>query len=88
MNLGDEEKFRKAFNVRRCEKCCGNCKHFERDCEEAGCVHPKQAEFDSFLKEMRKIYPECPALYDAYNGTDVDEGNVCDLWEAKGEGEK
>lgn len=24
-------KMREAFDVRRCEKCCGNCKHFERE---------------------------------------------------------
>lgn len=85
MNLYDEEKFRKAYNVRRCEKCCGNCKHFEREYEEHGCAHPKQAEFDSFLKAMRECDPEYPKTYDAYGGTVVDEGNVCDLWKAKGE---
>jgi hypothetical protein len=85
MNLGDEEKFRKAFNVRRVEKCCGNCKHFERDYEDAGCDHPKQAEFDSFYKAMRETDPEYKYFYGAYGGTEVDESNVCDLWEAKGE---
>lgn len=76
MNLDDEEKFRKAFNVRRCEKCCGNCKHFVREYEDARCDHPKQQEFDSFVH-----------FYGACGGSDVDEGNVCDLWEAKGEAE-
>jgi hypothetical protein len=85
MNLGDEEKFRKAYNVRRVEQCCGNCKHFERNYEDAGCAHPKQAEFDSFLKAMRECDPEYSVTYGAYDGTNVDEGNVCDLWEAKGE---
>lgn len=83
MNLEDEEKFSKAFNVRRCEKCCGNCKHFERDFEEAGCDHPKQAEFDSFLKALREQNPDVSRFYGAYGGIRVDEGNVCDLWEKK-----
>jgi hypothetical protein len=63
MNPEDMEKFRKAFNVRRCEKCCGNCKHFERNYEDAGCDHPKQAEFDSFLKAMRESNPEYPFAF-------------------------
>jgi hypothetical protein len=83
MNSNDEEKFRKAFNVRRCEKCCGNCKHFEREYEEHGCAHPKQAEFDLFLKAMLESDLEYREAYGAYSGTDVDEGNVCDLWELK-----
>jgi hypothetical protein len=83
MNLEDEEKFRKAFNVRRCEKCCGNCKHFERDYEYAGCDHPKQVEFDSFVNAMWECDPKYFHYYGAYGGTDVDEGNVCDLWELK-----
>ena len=82
MNLDDEEKFRKAYNVRRVEKCCGNCKHFDRCCEDSGCRHPKQSEFDSFEKMMRESDPEYPPeTYGAYGGTEVDEGNVCDLWE-------
>jgi hypothetical protein len=85
MNLGDEEKFRKAYNVRRVEKCCGNCKHFARDYEQGGCIHPKQAEFDSFVKLMRESESEYPGLYSPFDGTDVDEGYVCDIWEAKGE---
>lgn len=83
MNLDDEEKFRKAFNVRRSEKCCGNCKHFEREYECAGCAHPKQAEFDSFTKMMQESDPEYLETYGAYGGIEVDEGNVCDLWELK-----
>ena len=85
MNQGDEEKFRKAYNVRRCEKCCGNCKHFDRAYEDAGCAHPNQAEFDSILKVMREYDPEHSETYGAYGGTNVDEGYMCDLWELKGE---
>lgn len=81
MNLEDEEKFRKAYNVRRHEKCCGNCKYFKRDYDGADCAHPKQAEFNPYLKMLQEAYPESLA---AYGGIDVDEGNVCDLWEAKG----
>jgi hypothetical protein len=84
MNMADEENFRKAYNVRRCEKCCGTCKHFVRDYECAGCAHPKQAEFDSFTKMMQESDPEYYEQYGAYSGAEVDEGNVCDLWELKG----
>lgn len=79
MKMADEDNFRKAYNVRRCEKCCGNCKHFERDWDFAGCSHPKQAEFDT-LHTPEEINS---STYGAYGGTEVDEGNVCDLWELK-----
>lgn len=83
MTYQDEERYRKTFNIRRCEKCCGNCKHFERDYECAGCAHPKQRIFNSFLKAMQDSDPEYSETYGAYGGIDVDEGNVCDLWEGK-----
>lgn len=85
MYLTDEDKFRKAFNVRQCEKCCGNCKHFDRDYECTGCAHPKQSEFDSFTKEMQKSDQEYHNEYGAYGGIIINEGNVCDLWESEGE---
>lgn len=85
MYITDEEKFRKAFNVRRCEKCCGNCKHFDREYECVGCAHPKQAEFDSFTKKMQESDSEYSTTYGAYGGIYIDEGNICDLWEQKGE---
>lgn len=37
-----EGKFRKKYNVRQCEKCCGNCAH-SIDLMDDGmfnCVHP------------------------------------------------
>lgn len=85
MRLDDWYSFREAFNVRRCEKCCGNCKHFEREWEDSGCNHPKLEDFDSDLKEIRKINPEFTETYGAYSGASVDEGNICDLWEKKNE---
>ena len=77
----DEESFRKAFNVRRIERCCGTCKHFDRQYEDSGCGHPRQLEFDSFAKSMSKDDPEYTETYGAYGGIFVDEGDVCDLWE-------
>lgn len=77
----DEEAFRRAFNVRRIEKSCGTCRHFDRQYEDSGCGHPRQSEFDSFAKPMRHVDPEYTETYGAYGGILVDEGNVCDLWE-------
>lgn len=86
MTYQDQDKFREAFNVRRCEKCCGNCKHFERIDDCSGCKHPKQSEFDSVYKMKRESDPEYPPeTYGAIGGTYVDEGEVCNLWEAGGE---
>jgi len=45
---GDDERFMAAFHVRRCERCCGNCRHFDRDYELTGCAHPRQREFDTY----------------------------------------
>ena len=83
MMYGDDEvAFRKAFNVRCVEKCCGTCKHFERKYEDCGCAHPRQAEFDSWEKEQSRLDPtHTPETYGAYGGINVDEGCVCDLWE-------
>lgn len=84
MYTEDENKFFAFAHVRRCDKCCGNCKYFERSYEEAGCAHPKQAEFDSWEQLMRKEDPyHVPESYGAYGGAGVDEGFICDLWEAK-----
>jgi hypothetical protein len=41
----------------------------------------KREEFDSFTKEIQESDPEYNKTYGAYGGIDVDEGNVCDLWE-------
>lgn len=81
MFLSEKMKFRQAYNVRRCEKCCGNCKYFDRDYEDSGCAHPKQSEFDSFAKMVQESDPEYREPYGIAGGIRVDEGNVCDLWE-------
>ena len=73
--IQDEDGYRATFHVRQCDRCCGNCKHFERYYEEAGCDHPRQREFDGDAEEH--------TLYGAYGGISVNEGNVCDLWERK-----
>lgn len=84
MKLEEEEKFKKSVNWRQVEKCCGTCKWFDRDYEESGCMHQKQAEFDEFEQNMRKNDPAYdPECYGAYGGIDTDEGKVCDLWEGK-----
>lgn len=83
MTRQEEDAFRAAFNVRRVEKCYGTCRHFEREYEDCGCGHPRQAEFDSWVKE-RKDDPNYAETYGAYGGILVDEGYVCDLWERIG----
>jgi hypothetical protein len=77
----DKTKFMAAFHVRRCEKCCGNCRYFERDYEESGCANPRQREFDTYTPQGEE------GSYGAYGGIFVDDGNVCDLWE-KGDREE
>ena len=81
MIFEDQEAFKKTFNVRRVPKCCGTCRHFDRDYEESGCGHPRQAEFDSFAKAMKAEDPDYPETYGAYGGIYIDEGFVCELWE-------
>jgi hypothetical protein len=81
MTFEEEKAFRAAFNVRPVERCCGTCRHFERNYECAGCANPKQAEFDT-VEQMAKTIPgHIPEDYGAYGGIEVDEGMVCDLWE-------
>ena len=75
--IQDEEKYRETFHVRRVERCCGTCRHFERDYEDSGCAHPKQREFDPYGYEYKH--------YGAFSGITVDEGCICDLWEEKEE---
>ncbi len=70
-----EEKYRETFHVRQCDRCCGTCRHFERDYEESGCRHQKQREFDPEADEYEQ--------YGAYGGLSVNEGCICDLWEGK-----
>lgn len=87
MTFEEMEAFRAAFNVRSVERCCGTCRHFERDYEEAGCGNPRQVEFDSTEQELLRTIPDhIPETYGAYGGIEVDEGQVCDLWEARQEG--
>lgn len=84
MNYDDQNRFIEFAHVRRCDKCCGNCKHFERDYEMAGCAHLKQADFDTLTFAQRMKDPSLtPGFYGAYGGTEVDEGFICDLWESK-----
>lgn len=81
---GDDESFCAAFHVRRVDKCCGNCRHFDRQYEDAGCGNPKQVEFDGYYRE--KLSRDADASvprYGAYGGVCVDEGYVCDLWEGR-----
>ena len=75
--------FRKAFNVRAVERCCGTCRHFDRNFEDSGCANPKQAEFDPEEQKARKTPDYVPEPYGAYRGICVNEGDVCDLWEKK-----
>lgn len=77
----DSGAFRKAFNVRNVERCCGTCRHFDRRFEDSGCANPKQAEFDPEEQEARKDPDYVPERYGALNGIIVDEGCICDLWE-------
>ena len=37
-----QEEFKKKYNVRRCEKCCGNCVHSVDKMDDGlqDCVHP------------------------------------------------
>ena len=83
MNLDDEQAFAAAVNLRRVERCCGTCRHFERNYECAGCANPKQAEFDTIEQMAKNIPGHIPEDYGAYGGTETDEGKVCDLWEQK-----
>lgn len=79
----EEKSFFAAFHVRRVDKCCGNCRHFDRQYEDSGCGNPKQVEFDSYSSEARKYDEDYQPHYGVYGGVCVDEGYVCDLWEGK-----
>lgn len=79
----EEKSFFAAFHVRRVDKCCGNCRHFDRQYEDSGCGNPKQVEFDSLEQKAIKTPDHIPETYGAYGGILVDEGYVCDLWEGK-----
>ena len=82
MTYEEEEKFKKAVGFRQVERCCGTCWWFDRSYENAGCRHPKQAEFDALEQEYRRNDPDhIPEPYGAYGGAETDEGHVCDLWE-------
>lgn len=84
MTFDEERKFKEAVGFRQVERCCGTCWWFDRSCENAGCRHPKQAEFDSYEQELRKNVPDyTPECYGAYGGADTDEGHVCNLWEGR-----
>ena len=71
------DQFAADVHIRRCDRCCGNCKHFSREWEDSACTHPKQAEYPSWPEEFEDESPH----FSAYTGTLVDEGMVCDLWE-------
>lgn len=78
----EKDAFRKAHHLGRVEKCCGTCRHFSEDYEEAWCTNPAQDEFDSEEQQRRKDggAPRGPS---DYNFIQVDAGNLCDLWTAK-----
>ena len=62
--------FEKAFNLRRAEKCCGNCKYGECEYDgDATCSHPKRHDTD----KDGIPYSQCNVM----------QMSVCDLWEKK-----
>lgn len=77
----DHKAFEAAYHVMRCEKCCGNCRHFRREYEDSACEHPKCKDYPAYPGEFDDTEPGL------YSGGDycVDEGFVCDLWERKAE---
>lgn len=84
MNYEDTKAYKAAVNFRRAERCCGNCRYFERDYECTGCTNPKQAEFDTDEQKAKSIPDHIPEEYGVYGGgIEPDEGMVCDLWEQK-----
>ena len=67
MKITSMSDFEKAFNFRRAEKCCGNCKYGK--CEYDGgatCRHPKRNDAD-----------EDGIPYLKHNVMQI---GVCDLW--------
>ena len=84
MTASEEQAYCEKYNVRRIERCCGNCKYFDRQYESVGCKNQKQADFDSYEQLCRRNGEE-PNQYGAYAfGVDIDEGFVCDLWQKGG----
>lgn len=90
LNSVEERQYSLKYNVRRCAKCCGNCKHFQRAYSESGCKHPNQIEFDSYEKYRKETLGKDydGEDYGAYTGITVDEGHVCDLHEFSENAEK
>lgn len=81
----EREAYCEKFHVKRIERSCGTCKHFERSYEESGCHNQKQAEFDEQEQENRRNACAIVEDYGPYSsGVQVDEGYVCDLWEKDG----
>lgn len=82
MTYEEEDKFKEAVGFRQVDRCCGTCRWFDRSYEDAGCRHPRQAEFDESEQYARRLNPDhIPEPYGAYGGTVTDEGHVCNLWE-------
>ena len=80
MTREDERKYCEAFHVKRVDRSCGTCKHFERKYSDCGCTNMTQAGYDSDYWESEDLDERTE--YGAYGfGVDVDEGFVCDLWE-------
>lgn len=79
-NIGmDIKAFKRRYNFKRVERCCGNCKHFEREYEDHACTNPHVKDFADWEGEFDGI-----ERLDAYAGMlDADEGCVCDLWEKR-----
>lgn len=68
MNFKDEDKFREAFNVRMCEKCCGNCKHSYWGEYAPLCKHPDLWCRDALGHDGIAYFP-------------IMSNDICDKWE-------
>lgn len=82
--------YKKHFHVRRVgRKCCGNCRHFERNGPVTGCLNETQRDFDAQDYGRREDPWYLPKDYGAWgDGIYVDESYVCDLWEKRDDNNK
>ena len=84
MTTEEIARYTAFHHVRQCEKCCGNCRWFDRQYEDSGCLQPAQREFDLYEISHAEDPWYLPESYGAYEpGIMVNEGFVCDLWERK-----
>ena len=85
MTLEEQDAYCEKYHVKRVERSCGTCKHFERDYDDArGCKRQEQAEFDKDGVEWAHNAGHEPEYGSWGGGVTVDEGYVCDLWEKDG----